>query len=247
MKLEVLIACMHQKDKSIVYAANATSDVLVINQTDKESIQEFSHCDGKKARIIATQERGLSRSRNMAINKARNEICLLVDDDEILKPNYERDILEAYIANPDADIIAFALEYPGKIYPKKGYKVSYPQALRIGSCQISFKRKSIIENNIQFDLRFGSGTKNGPGEENLFLFECLRKGLKIIYCPLVIGAVKQEQSEWFHGFNSEYFLNRGKVTKALLGSFLAFWYALYFAVTKHDKYKSETNFLRAFF
>ena len=245
MNLEVLISCMHQKDGSIIKDTNITSDVLVINQCDSKDYQEFSISSKRKARIISNTERGLSRSRNMAIQNSLGDICLLVDDDEVLNEDYETNILEGFKQNPNADIIAFSLIYSNKKYSKKSYNVNYLSSLRIGSCQIAFRRKRIISKNIKFDTKFGSGSGNGPGEENLFLFECLKKKLKVIYLPITIGTVNQESSQWFNGFDNTYFFNRGKIIKELMGSFLAVCYAFEFAVVKYPKYKKETSFFNA--
>ena len=54
--------------------------------------------------------------------------------------------------------------------------------LRVCSCQITFKRASIIDNKLIFDVKLGAGTGNGAGEENKFLLDCYDKGLKNIPC-----------------------------------------------------------------
>ena len=87
LKLEVLISAMNQNDLSIADRSLCDSDVLIINQTNKNSFCEADR-DFGHIRMLSTTERGLSRSRNMAINMARADICLFCDDDEILDKNY---------------------------------------------------------------------------------------------------------------------------------------------------------------
>lgn len=245
MNVEVLISCMHQSDASIIERTNISSDVLVINQTDKDEISHFKYLDYYDARIISTTDRGLSKSRNIAISNSKGDICLICDDDEVLADNYAQVIEDAFLKYPQQDVIAFSLNHPRKTFPKKSLKINFLRALKISSWQIAFKRKSIIDNNIWFNINFGSGTNNGPGEENLFLFECLKKNLKILYVPDNIGSVSQTFSQWFEGFTPKYFKDRGKLTKALMGRFFAFFYAFYFSLAKHSRYKKEISFFKA--
>ena len=50
--------------------------------------------------------------------------------------------------------------------------------MSVCSCQITFKRKSIVDNNIFLNEMFGIGSKFISGEENIFLKEALKKKLK---------------------------------------------------------------------
>ena len=69
MRLETLISCMHQKDASIALTSNVRNDAVIVNQCDVDEITESDIVDSvgntHKTLFISTQERGLSRSRNM--------------------------------------------------------------------------------------------------------------------------------------------------------------------------------------
>ncbi len=106
MKMEVLMSCMHQHGGDLVQKSRLTGDVVVINQCHREDYAQYPTACGT-ARIYSTTERGLSRSRNMAITRATADICLLCDDDEVFVPGYAGKILEAYEDLPQADIIIF--------------------------------------------------------------------------------------------------------------------------------------------
>ena len=85
---------MHQKDDSIIKKSNLQTDAVVVNQCDRDSIEDFFFLnkDNKRCHVIfiSTTERGLSRSRNMAIKNAIDaDICLLSDDDERFEDDYE--------------------------------------------------------------------------------------------------------------------------------------------------------------
>ena len=252
MNLNVLLSCMCQENMDIIQHSNVQSDVVVINQclVDKRENSMFSDSMGNQhsATIIHTTERGLSNSRNMAIANAIGDICLFCDDDEILENGYTDIIVQSFRKNTSVDILAFIIEAPHKrSYPKKEKNVGYIGAMKISSCQIAFRRKSVVDNNIEFDKLMGSGTGNGGGEEIRFLFDCLRKGLKIKYCPVKIASVAQTDSKWFDGFTNKYFLNRGWSNRRILGLPLACCYALYFSVKNYPKYRSDNTFWNALY
>ena len=41
MKINVLISCMHEKDTNIIQRSNIQTDVVVVNQCDKDCIEEW--------------------------------------------------------------------------------------------------------------------------------------------------------------------------------------------------------------
>lgn len=249
MNIEVLISCMHQEDHSIVYRTNIQSDVVVINQTDKNQYETyyFTNNKGRQCRVkfISTVERGLSKSRNMAIKNATGDICLICDDDEILDDHYVETILETYNKHPNADIAAFTIKDTGKKYPKDEKRINYISALQLASWQISFRREKLESNNIWFDETLGSGVSKAGGEENMFIYDSLRKHLNIFYFPRNIGRMIEGNSQWFAGCTNEFFFDRGVMTKKLMGRSWALLYAIYYLLSKHHWYKKDISFLNA--
>lgn len=244
MDFEVLISCMFHDDFRIIEDSNLRNvPTLVINQTNCE--KDNWEVDQEIHRRLDTNTRGLSVSRNLAIENAKGDICLLGDDDEHFFDGFEKLVLETYKCHLDADIICFRLEYPDRNLRLVEKKINYISALKIFSCQVSFKRKSIIDAGIKFDTNFGSGTPNGSGEENIFLYECLKKGLSIIYIPVNIGIITPSESKWFKGFNSQLFINQGKKAKRLMGCFCGTLYCVYFAIAKYNRYKNNVSFINA--
>lgn len=191
--------------------------------------------------IINTPERGLSKSRNLALKYANANICLICDDDEILNSDYSAVIKRAFDDNPKADIIAFKIANTDKTYPSKKKSIGYIGALKLASWQLAFKRESIINKGITFDETLGSGVSKAGGEENLFLYDCLKHGLKIIYVPLTIGKMIDGESQWFHGYTEAYFYDRGIMTRKLMGKPLATIYAFYYLIRKYQLYKNDIS------
>lgn len=246
MTLEVLVSCMHQTNFDIVKNSCVNTDVLIVNQCNVDDYLERNNNSGFVERMICTRERGLSRSRNVAIEHARGDICLICDDDEVLELDYAETILKAFQDFPQADVITFKVNHPMKSnYPNNVTNVGYIDALATSSCQIAFKRKSIIANNISFDVQMGSGTGNGGGEENKFLFDCLRHRLKIYFVPKLIATVSQTESQWFFGYTPKFMRDKGWAVRRIMGTFVGYLYVWTFIVRKYSLYKKECSFFRA--
>ena len=251
LKIELLVSCMNQTAENTLKTCDARSDVLIINQTSFEKVVEFKFKDRNSVehscKYICTKDRGLSNSRNLAINEASGDVLLFVDDDEEMAVDYVEKISKAFNLHPDADVITFALNYSGKKFPTQEKKIGYFGALKSCSPQIAIKRSVILKNNIRFDPTMGSGTGNGGGEENKFLFDCLRKKLKIYYVPETIATIHDGESKWFSSFDKNYFLNRGYSTSKILGRPLAWLYALEFCLVKWSLYHKEISFWKALY
>lgn len=213
MKLEVLMSAMHQSDFTLGYKSRVKSDLLIINQCDKEDYEEIL-VDGYRWRMISTKERGLSKSRNMALHYAKGDICLWSDDDETFSENYAEVIIEAYVETPQAAAVVFNVNRINYSMKKAYYRIQNtreaPKYRGYQSGMLSFKRQDIINAQIQFDEKFGSGTPWGGGEEILFERDIREKGLKIYENPSEIATLDYGGgSQWFKGYNERYFYNLG--------------------------------------
>ena len=244
MKLEILLSCMHQKDMSLVAQSRITGDVLMINQCDREGCSEAPTQQGR-AIMLSTCERGLTRSRNMAIRSSTADICLLSDDDEVFVPGYEERILEAYAQLPQADVIILKAVNRPKSFEDRVQRLRFPQTMKVSSWQISFKRESLNRTGIRFDELLGSGTGNGAEEELKFLLDCQRAGLEIWYVPVEIASVAQQKSQWFQGYDRQFFYNRGATTRYILGAVPALAYGVYYVARKRSLYRGQLTPLQA--
>lgn len=245
MRVQVLMSCMNLQGFEIVEKSKIKSDVLIVNQCGEEKLEEKT-TDGYQAIKYSTTERGLSRSRNMAINKSDADICILCDDDECFVEGYAEKVEEAFQKYADADIIIWDMaNWESKFNSKMQY-LKFPNILKVSSCQISFRREKIKEQNLSFNVHMGAGTGNGAGEENKFLLDCIKSGLKVLYLPEKIAFVAQEESTWFDGYNEKFFFQRGAATRYMLGVPLAFLYAVYYVVVKRKLYRGQISMVQAF-
>ena len=242
MKVDVLISCMNQTDFTIIDKSNLSqAHVVVVNQ-NKESNSVLVRNERQK--MVNTTTKGLSVSRNMAVGHSDADICLIADDDEIFVNNVCDVVRSAYEKYVDADVIIFKIANFREKFHGKTRKLKKIDLLKVSSQQISFKRDSI--KNVQFDINLGAGTPNGAGEENKFLLDCKKQGLKILYVPLVIAEVVENSgSTWFDGYNEHYFFNRGRTTRYIYGFAFSLIYAIYFAVI-HKKDIQSFSRIKAF-
>ena len=217
----------------------------MINQCDHEDYVEYRTVSGT-ARMISTTDRGLTRSRNMAIANAKGDICLICDDDEVFVPDYENAILTAYRDHSEADIIIFKMANRPPSFPDQPMRLRFPKTMKVSSWQISFRRERLLESGVRFDELLGAGTGNGAEEELKFLLDSERAGLVIYYIPVVIASVAQKASTWFSGFNETFFENRGATTRYILGPGLATLYAVYYVLRKKSLYHQNLSTRAAF-
>lgn len=251
MNLEVLISCMHQQDMKIAEQTGIQTDALMINQCPPSEPSEDDRSDWitpdvlngghGNVRMLRTRTRGLSKSRNLAIQHAVGDVCLLCDDDEQLDASYEETILNAYELLPEADIICFRIANQPSRLKQETQRLTKWTAMRIASWQITFRRESVINSGIRFDEDMGAGTGNGGGEEVKFLRDCIKAGLKAYYVPKSIGTVAQTESTWFKGFNRDFFYKRGITNRYMLGLPLSILYAAYYTFVKKDLYKDDVT------
>lgn len=240
MKLEILMSCMHQSDDALVRASRITGDAVVINQCDTDAFAAWP-TDRGTARIWSVTDRGLTKSRNLAIERSDADVCMLCDDDEVFAEDYEAKILAAYESLPQADVIIFKMIGRPAAFPDRVTALKFPQTMHVSSWQISFRRESLRRGGVRFDELLGAGTGNGAEEELKFLLDCQRAGLKIYYVPAEIASVAQAESTWFDGFTEQFFENRGATTRYILGVGLSCVYGVYYAVKKRGMYAGQLS------
>lgn len=248
MRIQTLIATMNLSDHdSLVQSMNISGESITINQSPNSNTPNSKVTNHK---LLSYSERGLSRSRNRAIDTSDSDICVIADDDMRYEDNYEEQISKAYNELPQADIIAFHVgsEDPrqNKKILKKG-RLNRITSMKIASWQLTFRRDSITKSGIRFDENFGAGTHNYMGEENIFLYDCIRRGLKVYYMPIKIATLQDDaESTWFEGYNKKYFTVKGAAYRRM-STALCLPFIIQFALRKYTVYKNTVSLYRAVF
>lgn len=236
---------MFLDNEDYIDTLNIHSDCVVINQCDRQCDRKCTREKDKTSynvTYIETTERGLSASRNMALSYATQDICILCDNDVEYVRDYDTIIRDAF-GKFDADIIMFFVKRPERQRPvfDRPTRMGYLSVLKIFSPEIAIRRSRV---DVRFNELFGAGARFFLGEENLFLYECLKKGLKIMYVPVMIASVRDEESTWFKGYNRDFFISRGANYTAMSGVFSTAL-ILQFALRKRNLYSENMSMTAA--
>jgi len=189
--------------------------VLVISQSGKND-----RFKSESLEFIAFDERGLSRSRNRAIENTSAEIALLADDDVSFVPDFDQKIIASFAKYPDAAIITFRVRTPEGLPYKNSYrKTSFihtsTSIYKTSSIEIALRPEKIRSCGLRFDERFGLGASYPSGEEVIFLNDCIKAGLTLRYVPEEIVIHPHESSGKV--LNESYFRSKGAVVRRLYG------------------------------
>ena len=211
MKLEVMLSVMNVKKPDLT-KMNITSKCTVINQCKKNNYEQY-----KNFNIYSYNEVGTSNSRNRALKHITEDIVLICDDDVIYTNTYEQDALNEFKNNPKADVIIFNYDVKNrnKRVIKKRKKLHIYNSLNYASYNIAFKKDSILNNNIKFDILFGPGAKFSHGEDSIFIKDLFKNNLKVYSSPIYLGTVYNNNSTWFDGYNEKYFYDKGALFTAI--------------------------------
>jgi glycosyltransferase involved in cell wall biosynthesis len=210
------------------------SDYLVINQLINKQKSYYINNN-----IYSLKEKGLSKSRNRALEFCNSDIALISDDDVIYLENIEDIITKAFYKNPEADIITFQFLKDENTLYKKNYKEKkiwhniYSLA-RVSSVEIAFRMDKIKNKSIKFDENFGLGSIFTTGEEYVFLSDALKKGLKILYLPIPI-LIHPDQSSGGQFFDNSLLIeSKGALFYRIFG-LKSYLVSLIFAFKKYKQ------------
>lgn len=229
---------------SLASQTNSAFNVICIVQDNYAAVESVLEEYSFSIITILAKKKGLSAARNLAMEKIdRNSTCVTFSDDDCWYPSYAVEkVLEFNI--DDRQCVCFQIFDPESQQYYKGYptvsssNMSKRELLKISSIEI-FVPRSIVEENIRFDEDFGLGTSNPSGEENIFLFDLIKRNYIISYMPEIIV---------FHGVpnwaNKEYtFKGKGALFARLynrpIGLLMVFIYSI-------RKYKLFTSFFNQF-
>lgn len=144
-------------------------------------------------KVIFSSSRGLSKNRNILLREAYAPYCLIADDDLDFIPEGLETIITTFDKSPELDVIA--LQYTNrdgkteKNYPATSFDLSRPpKGYFISSVELAFRRDSVVGKRIFFNENFGVGSTYPCGEEDLWLHDALRQGLKGAYRPATIAV-----------------------------------------------------------
>ena len=179
---------------------------LVSHQVTDEQFRAIpTSLQRKDVLIDQIEGRGLSRNRNNAFAMADGDIGILADDDVLYRDEYIDTVLTAFSADQDLDVACFKIATPAgepeyKDYTAFSYLLDRESHHYISTIEITVRLKSLRDNKLRFDERFGLGSKlNSFGEEAVFIHDCIEAGLKLKYFPGYV--VEHEATSTIKGTN----------------------------------------------
>ena len=244
MYIEVIMSTMYRENinELMIENKNIKGNLLIINQTNNKKQYKLNNI-----RMINYSERGLSKSRNRAIENSKADICLIADDDIIYKKDYIEIIQDLFNKNPNIDVITLRVDTPEGIpfkkYRKKSFIHNKFTIFKVSSISIAFRRNSILENNIKFDESFGLGAQFATGEEAIFLNDCISKGLRVKYEPISLVIHPFISSGKI--FNENQLFAKGALMARLFGNG-CYIINLIFALKKYKFYRNKYSILKAY-
>lgn len=209
---------MNANGELLAEKMNLKNNAILINQQNKHFYKKYN-INNSTVEEYGFNERGVGLSRNSALMRSDADVCLMADDDMVYVEDYLEKIESTYQKYPDADMIIFNV----RIHDENGVeekvlkngKLNFLNSLKYGTVTFTFKREKILKNNISFSLLFGGGAPFSNGEDSIFLWDCLKAGLKVYSSTEVIADVYNYESSWFEGYNEKFFIDRGALFEAL--------------------------------
>lgn len=247
MQLEMLISSVNQEPEELVNKMNPECDVVLVNQCDKDSDESFLK-DGHKVKVLHRNERGVGKSRNLALETAQKDILLFSDEDIIYRPGYAGDILTEFEKHPEAELLLFNVEVcpERKTYWNDGFsRVKWYNCGRYPAYSIAVRRNALAKSSVRYSELFGGGAKYSNGEDSLFLKQCADKGIRMYATDVVIGKEEPRESTWFKGYTEKFFFDRGVLFAFLYGNMAWLW-ALRFVLTKKEMFLGEIGRKQAY-
>lgn len=239
--VETLVVTMNQMDRSLDKTMNIQTDALIGNQCGRNDNEVF-YSDGKRVVYLNTTETGVGKNRNLVLDHATGDICVLADDDMRFIDEYPSIVLQAFRDCPQADILIFNLieARPVRKINRTYSKVNCFNYAQYGAARIAFRRNKIADSGIRFSLLFGGGARYGCGEDTVFLQECLRKGLRIYTAPYALAELHQGESSSWKAGHQKFFFDKG-AAYACLHPFTYAGYDLLFLLRHMQEYKSDVS------
>lgn len=249
MKIQHIISTMNREEFSFLEKLCLKTDAVVVNQNCEDAITEFALSNGVKIKAVSTPEKGLSRSRNKLIENATGDILVIGDDDVEYLDGYLDIIKNAYNKYPDADIIVFRFTHEKGKETRLRYtedvKMNMLNISKAASVEVTFKREKVLSAGISFNNNIGLGTSFPTGEENAFLADALRAGLKIYHVAATI-CVAEEAERITESYDvSAFLMDKGASYHCIYKKMFPA-YALAFIVLKKKSIFKDISILKAF-
>jgi glycosyltransferase involved in cell wall biosynthesis len=195
--VEILLSTMNRDNLDFLvpmfpFAHFSDFNILIVNQTtqDQQLISNYP-----TVRVINVIDKGLSKSRNLALQNASKKIGLIADDDLVFLEGFDSRVAQGFNRFTQAAAIKYITTtfegVPFRRYPKVPLgKLTAMQRLSSTSWEIALSIEVVRRSGILFDTLFGLGSVFPLGEEPVFLNDLYNAGYQVCHEPEVIVTHK---------------------------------------------------------
>ncbi len=224
--LEILVSTMNRNSLDFLipmfpFCHFSEYSILIVNQTQENNllVSEFP-----SVRVINSFEKGLSKSRNLALKNAIGKIVLIADDDIVYKKDFDAKIVQAYNQFGDKAVISFCIEKPNgllfkKYLPNAKMDLSLIELFNVLSIEISVNKSVFDGLGVAFDENFGVGSTFEMGEEAIFLSDIKNKNQQIAFFPKVIASHSEISSTEKIDFEQRYYIQGAFLSRVLKANY----------------------------
>ena len=244
-ELLTLVSALNENVTTLAGRMRLGSDAVVVNQCNENAESSYQYAK-YNIRCYHVNERGVGRSRNLAMAHADREFILFSDEDIVYEDGYADNITYEFKMRSRADVLLFNVKQsPGReTYSISDYgRVRWYNYGRYPSYAIAARVSRLREAGVTFSLLFGGGALYMNGEDSLFLHDCLQKGLRLYRVPKLIGKEMVRESTWFKGYTEKFFFDRGVLYHHLYGA-MAYPFGLRFLIRGYNKMCGDIPFSR---
>ena len=242
--LEILVSTMNRNTLDFLipmfpFYHFSNYSILIVNQTQENNLLASEYAT---IRVINSFEKGLSKSRNLALKYAKGKIVLIADDDIIYKKDFDTTIVQVYNQYDEKAVIGFCIEKPNglllkKYLPSAKMDLSLMELFNVLSIEISINKSILDKLGVTFDENFGLGSKFGMGEEAVFLSDVKNQNQQIAFVPSVIAIHSEISSNDKFAFVQRYYIQGAFLSRVLKTNyFINLGIKLFFDL-KHKKLK----------
>jgi len=198
MKFSLIICTLGERKKeftrlieSLEHQTYDNFEVVVVTQGCHDEVLEILAASSLKYVHIVTDKRGLSRARNLGLEKTTGDYVTISDDDCWYPSDALEIVYRCFIGDyKEIGVLCFQIFDPlnrkfYKIYDKEILNLNIKNIGSRSSIEI-FYRNDAINRRLRFDENFGLGAQYPSGEENIFLADLLKASNKLLYIPEVV-------------------------------------------------------------
>ncbi|MGB0896762.1 MAG: glycosyltransferase [Flavobacteriaceae bacterium] len=185
-------------------------DIIIVNQTDKAHILTSNISTVK---VVNSFEKGLSKSRNLALSIAQANWCLIADDDLVYVEGFEQVIAEGIEKYTQSGVIVFKSlvqkSMPRRLFPKTSkQQLTVFEKFDVTSFEMLLNRTT--KKNLLFNENFGLGSNEFLfGEEVLLLHDYIKHQMKVSYYNKAIVYHPIENTGTLYNHDLRYYTKGG--------------------------------------